>query len=44
MSVWGWIITCYVGVLGVMAAYGWRTVARGRELARRVPDEDKPWV
>ena len=31
-------------VFGVMAAYAWRTLAPGRELARRIPDEDKPWA
>jgi hypothetical protein len=44
MSVWGWLTVGYAGVFGVMAAYAWRTLARGRELARRIPDEDKPWV
>jgi hypothetical protein len=44
MSVWGWVITGYVIVLGTMGTYAWRTLARGRALAKRLPDEDKPWV
>jgi hypothetical protein len=31
-------------VLGGMAAYALYVVRRGRHLAARLPDEDKPWV
>ena len=44
MSTWGWVITAYVVVFGGMALYAGRVIAKGRELARRLPEEDKPWT
>lgn len=35
----GWVL-----VLGGMGAYAVRVLARGRALARRLPDEDRPWT
>lgn len=40
----GSILLCYGLVLGAMAAFAWRVVGRGRALARRLPDDDKPWT
>ncbi|MGE0305205.1 MAG: hypothetical protein AB7N61_11960 [Acidimicrobiia bacterium] len=37
--IFGYVLT-FVG-LGVVA---WRIVSRGRQVARQVPDEDKPWI
>lgn len=44
MSDAGFIIGSYVLVLGTMAAGAVLIVTRGRRLARRVPDEEKPWT
>ncbi len=44
MSTWGWITTGYLLVFATMGAYALRTLRRGRELAKQVPDEDKPWT
>ena len=44
MSTWGWIVTCYLLVFGAMGAYALRILLRGRELAKQVPDEEKPWT
>jgi hypothetical protein len=44
MSSWGWITTCYLLVFGAMGVYAARLMMKARELAKRVPDEDKPWV
>ena len=40
----GSILLGYGLVLGTMAAYATHLLARGRRLARRLPDEDKPWT
>lgn len=40
----GFIITSYVLTLGGVAVYALSLVRRGKRLARRLPDEDKPWV
>lgn len=40
----GFIITCYVLTLGGAGLYALALVRRGKKLARRLPDEDKPWV
>ena len=39
-----YIIPAYVVVVGAIAGYTAVLVARGRRLARGVPDEDKPWT
>lgn len=40
----GSILLGYGLVLGTMAAYAAHLLTRGRRLARRLPDEDKPWT
>ena len=40
----GFIITSYVLTLGGVAAYAWAVIRRGKRLARRLPDQDKPWL
>ena len=40
----GSILTGYVLVLGITGLYALHLVRRGRNLARRLPDEDKPWI
>jgi hypothetical protein len=40
----GFIAASYVGAFGAAAALAWWVVRRGRALARRLPDEDKPWI
>jgi hypothetical protein len=44
VSTWAWVITGYVLVFVAMGAFAVRTITKGRELAREVPDEDKPWT
>jgi hypothetical protein len=38
------IVGGYVVVLGSFAAYAWRILSRGRKLASRLADKDKPWT
>lgn len=40
----GFIVTSYVLTLGGVAVYALAVLRRGKRLARRLPDEDKPWV
>ena len=40
----GFIITSYVITLGGVALYAFALLRRGKRLAERLPDEDKPWV
>jgi hypothetical protein len=40
----GSILTGYVLVFGLTGVYALFVVRRGRNLARRLPDEDKPWT
>lgn len=40
----GSIVLGYTLVFGTMGVYALVLVRRGRLLARRVPDEDKPWT
>ena len=40
----GFILPTYLITFASAAALAWRVVARGRDLARRLPDEDKPWT
>jgi hypothetical protein len=44
MTNWGSVALGYTLVLGGTLAYAVRLVLRGRSLARRLPDEDKPWI
>ncbi len=44
MSVWGWVTIAYLSVFGAIGAYALRTLIKARDLAARVPDEDKPWT
>jgi hypothetical protein len=41
---WATVIAGYVIVFGSIGAFAWRIIARGRKLARQVPDDQKPWV
>jgi hypothetical protein len=40
----GFILATYLVAFGAAAALVWRTLRRGRALAERLPDEDKPWI
>jgi len=40
----GSIITGYALVFGLTGLYALHVVRRGRNLARQLPDEDKPWT
>ena len=40
----GSILLGYGLVIGGVAVYAARLLSRGRTLAKRVPDEDKPWI
>ena len=40
----GSILTGYGLVFGLTGLYALLVVRRGRNLARRLPDEDKPWT
>jgi hypothetical protein len=40
----GSILLGYGLVLGGMAVYAATVIRRGRRLAARLPDEDKPWT
>ncbi len=43
-SFWGYVITSYCVVFGVVAAYAARTLARGRRITRDLPPEDRRWM
>jgi hypothetical protein len=40
----GLILGGYGIVAAGLGAYVWSMVRRGRDLARQLPDEDKPWT
>jgi hypothetical protein len=40
----GFIVATYVAAFGAAVAMAWRVIRRGRDLARQLPDEDKPWT
>ena len=40
----GPIFLGYALVFGGVGVYVVRLIGRGRRLAKRVPDEDKPWI
>ena len=40
----GFIAACYSITLLAMGAFAWRTVRSGKQLAKQVADEDKPWI
>jgi hypothetical protein len=40
----GLVLGGYGLVIAGLAAYAWSVIRRGRELAKRLPDEDKPWT
>ena len=44
MSSWGWITVCYLLVFGAVGAYALRLLTKARDLARRLPDDEKPWL
>jgi hypothetical protein len=41
---WAMVIAGYVIVLGGIAAFTARLMAKARRLSRQVPDEAKPWT
>ena len=40
----GFILATYIVAFGAAGALAWRTLRRGRALAKQLPDEDKPWI
>ena len=40
----GFILASYIAAIGSAAVLAWRVIGKGRELARQLPDEDKPWT
>lgn len=40
----GLVIGGYALVIAGLSGYAWNVIRRGRALARRLPDEDKPWT
>ena len=40
----GSILTGYAVVFGLTGLYALHVLRRGRNLSRRLPDEDKPWT
>lgn len=40
----GFIIGSYVLILGGVGAYAVAMIRRARQLARRIPDDEKPWT
>ncbi|MCU1345579.1 MAG: hypothetical protein JWL70_1845 [Acidimicrobiia bacterium] len=44
LSAYGHVLVGYVASGAALAWFSWRVIARGRKLARQVPDEDKPWL
>jgi hypothetical protein len=40
----GFILASYVAAFGAATLMAWRVLRRGRELARQLPEEDKPWT
>lgn len=43
-STYGDVIFGYVLTFVALGVVAWRIVSRGRQVARQVPDEDKPWI
>lgn len=39
----GYVFAGWALVSGSLAVYAWRVLARGRFLARRVPEREQPW-
>ena len=44
LSAYGHVLVGYGLTAGLLGAFTWRLMARGRRLARQVPDEEKPWI
>ncbi len=40
----GFILGSYIVTFATVAFVAWRFVRRGRQLAERVPDDDKYWL
>lgn len=43
-STYGDVVFGYVLTFVALGVVAWRIVSRGRQVARQVPDEDKPWI
>jgi hypothetical protein len=44
MNQWGYVIACWVIVIGVLGVYAAIIIGRGRALSRQVPPEDRRWM
>ena len=44
LSAYGHVLVGYVIAGSALGWFSWWVIARGRKLARQVPDEDKPWL
>jgi hypothetical protein len=40
----GFILTSYITAIGAAVVLAWRVITKGRALAARLGDEDKPWT
>lgn len=40
----GFILASYIAAIGSAGVLAWRVIDKGRQLARQLPDEDKPWT
>lgn len=41
---WPFIVVGYVIMVAALGAYAWRTVRRGRRLARQLPPDERRWM
>jgi heme exporter protein CcmD len=44
IAVQGYIYASYAITFGSIGLFAWWVLRRGRALAHRLPDEDKPWI
>lgn len=44
MSTWGYVALAWIVTFAVVGAYAAHLVRRGRELSKRVPEEDRRWM
>ena len=44
MSTTGYIATAWIVTMVVLAAYSWWIIRRGRELSKRVPEDERRWM
>lgn len=41
---WPFIVVGYVVMVAALGFYAWRTVRRGRRLARQLPPDERRWM